>query len=159
MEIKFPSNLTDRKYSQFARSFDDRDEVARSAESGRIVIYWDDTADPDDTPVRQVGFLQGVSYSRKGAKYTIFTQSGYTLTYTNVIPIAEEHCPRVFVKDDGGAAVGRLIGLQYDEDKRTHKFLVRLLPFVPSVYTTLTADKLMFVDNAPMGVGTEETNG
>ena len=71
------------------------------------------------------------------------------------MPIMEEHCPRVFVKDENGASVGRLIGVQYDEDQKAPKFLVRLLPFDKIHYNTLTADKLMFVDNAPMGVGTE----
>ena len=78
------------------------------------------------------------------------------LTYPHATPIAEGHCPRVFVKDEDGAAVGRLIGIQYDEDEKTHKFLVRLLPFESGMFKTLTADKLMFVDNAPMGVGTED---
>ena len=156
MEIKFPHNLTDQKYSKFAYGFADCNDAVKSANAGRIVIYWDDTTDPDSTPVRQVGFLQGVSYNRKGTKYTIFTQSGHILTYAHVIPITEEHCPRVFVKDESGAAVGRLIGLQYDEDEKTHKFLVRLLPFESGRYNMLTADKLMFVDNAPMGVGTED---
>ena len=156
MEIKYPSNLTDQKYSKFAHGFGDYNDAAQSADAGRIVIYWDDTTDPDSTPVRQVGFLQGVSYNRKGAKYTVLTQCGYILDYTHALPIAEEHCPRVFVKDESGAAVGRLIGLQYDENEKTHKFLVRLLPFESGRYNTLTADKLMFVDNAPMGVGTED---
>lgn len=156
MEIKYPSNLTEQKYGKFAHGFGDYNDAVHSADDGRIVIYWDDPSDPDSTPVRQVGFLQGVSYSRKGAKYTILAQSGYILTYAHAIPIAEEHCPRVFVKDESGAAVGRLIGVQYDEDQKTPKFLVRLLPFESGLYNTLTADKLMFVDNAPMGVGTED---
>ncbi len=156
MEIKYPSNLTDQKYSKFAHGFGDCNDAVQSADAGRIVIYWDDTEDPDSTPVRQVGFLQGVSYNRKGAKYTVLTQNGYILTYAHALPIAEEHCPRVFVKDESRAAVGRLIGVQYDENEKTHKFLVRLLPFESGLYNTLTADKLMFVDNAPMGVGTED---
>ena len=156
MQIKFPSNLTDQRYSKFAHGFADCNDAVQSADAGRIVIYWDDTTDPYSVPVRQVGFLQGVSYNRKGVEYTIFSQSGYTFTYAHAIPIAEEHCPLVFVKDEAGAAVGHLIGLQYDEDEKTHKFLVRLLPFESGLYNTLTADKLMFVDNAPMGVGTED---
>ena len=156
MEIKYPSNLTDQKYSKFARAFADYNDAVHSAEVGRIVIYWEDTNDPDSTPVRQVGFIQGVRYNRKGHGYTILTQGGYILTYPHATPIAEGHCPRVFVKDEDGAAVGRLIGIQYDEDEKTHKFLVRLLPFESGMFKTLTADKLMFVDNAPMGVGTED---
>lgn len=156
MEIKYPSNLTDQKYGKFAHGFADYNDAVHSAEVGRIVIYWENTNDPDSTPVRQVGFLQGVSYNRKGAEYTILTQGGYILTYPHATPIAEEHCPRVFVKDENGAAVGRLVGIQYEEDQKTPKFLVRLLPFESGMFNTLTADKLMFVDNAPMGVGTEE---
>ena len=116
MEIKNHSNLTEQKYRKFAHDFGDCNDAVRSAEAGRIVIYWDDTGDPDNTPLRQVGFLQGVSYNRKGAKYTVLTQSGYTLAYAHAIPIAEEHCPRVFVKDESGAAVGRLIGVRCDEE-------------------------------------------
>lgn len=156
MEIKYPSNLTEQKYGKFAHGFGDCNDAAQSADAGRIVIYWDDPSDPDCTPVRQVGFLQGVTYNRKGTKYSILAQGGYIGIYDHAIPIAEEHCPRVFVKDEAGAAVGRLIGVQYDADEKTHKFLVRLLPFESGIYNTLTADKLMFVDNAPMGVGTEE---
>lgn len=155
MEIKYPYNLTDQKYGKYAYAFEDCNDAVDKATAGRIVIYWDDPEDRDGTPVRQVGFLQGVSYNRKCSKYTILTQGGLILTYSHATPIAEEHCPRVFVNDENGAAVGRLIGVQYDEDKGTHKFLIRLLPLDKYIYSTLTADKLMFVDNAPMGVGTE----
>lgn len=155
MKIMYPYNLTDQKYGKYAYAFEDCNDAVEKAMAGHIVIYWDDPEDPDCTPVRQVGFLRGVSYNRKCSKYSILTQSGLILSYSHAIPIAEEHCPCVFVNDESGAAVGRLIGVQYDEDKGTHEFLIRRLPLDKYIYITLTADKLMFVDNAPMGVGTE----
>ena len=152
MKIKYPSNFTAKKYSKFAHNFDDCDDAVRGVGAGRIVIYWDNASNPDDTPVCEVGFLQEVRYYRNAVKYGVLTLDGYVLNYDHASPIEEEHCPRVFVRDEDAAAVGRLIGVQYDEDKKTYKFLVHLLPFESCIYKTLTADELMFVDDAQMGV-------
>lgn len=154
MEIKFPSNLIDKKYGKFAHDFDCPQHAIECAEQGHAVIYWDNQMAPDEEPNRFVGFLQGVTYSHRGVKYRVMTVSGFVLNYDNAQPIEDEHCPRVFVNSGCSAGIGRLIGIQCDEDTvGDHpRFLVRLLPLEGGRWATVTADQLLFVDDTKMGV-------
>lgn len=157
MEIKFPSNLTDKKYGKFAHSFGPHTRTIECAEQGHAVICWDMPDDPDEEPLRQVAFLQSVTYTRTGPKFKVMTQDGFVLTYDRALCIEDEHCPRVFVNTESGAGTGRLIGIQCDEDMvgDNPKFLVRLLPFEGGIWDTVTADQLLFVDDLKMGVAKE----
>ena len=157
MEIKFPSNLSDKKYGKFAHGFESSQHAIECAEQGHAVIYWDNPKVPDEEPTRAVGFLQGVTYSHHGVKYRVMTVGGFVFNYDHALPIEDGHCPRVFVNTGNGAGTGRLIGIQCDEDTvgEHPKFIVRLLPFEGGIWDTVTADQLLFVDDTKMGVAKE----
>ena len=162
MEIKFPSNLSDKKYGKFAYPFESLRHTIECAQQGHIVIYWDDPKVPDEEPTRAVGFLQGVTYSHHGIQYRVMTVSGLIFNYGHALPIEDGRCPRVFVDTGWGAGVGRLIGIQCDRDivGDNPKFIVRPLPFIEDeLLDTVTADQLLFADDVKMGVAKEETNG
>lgn len=161
MEIKFPSNLSNEKYGNFSHDFESADRAIKCAEQGHAVIYWDNPKGIDEAPMKRVGFLQGVTYSRHGIKYRVMTADGFIFSFDHAQCIQDEHCPRVFVKGDFGAGTGRLIGVQCDENVVGDNplFLIRLLPFEGGVWYTATADQLLFVDDVKMGVGKEEANG
>lgn len=80
-----------------------------------FVLVWDGDADPTNTNVT-LGILKGVSMTADKMLFTVHTCStDFDLTYDNAEYIRNDSCPEVLVKAEGGAFVGKLVGIDYDK--------------------------------------------
>lgn len=78
-----------------------------------FVLVWDGDADPTNASAT-LGILTGVSMTADKMRFTVHTcSSDFDLTYDNAVYIHNDSCPEVLVKAEGGAFVGKLVGIDY----------------------------------------------
>lgn len=80
-----------------------------------FVFAWDGNEEPTDTCVT-FGVLTGVSFTADTTQYEIYTaNTNVRIHYENAVYIHNIRCPEVLVKSEGGAFVGKLIGIDADK--------------------------------------------
>lgn len=116
-KIKYP----DYTYNQTIRMLrGDTTPVSLDSAPGLLghhhfVLVWDGDADPTNASVT-LGILTGVSMTADKMRFTVHTCStDFDLTYDNAVYIRNDCCPEVLVKTEGGAFVGKLVGIDYDK--------------------------------------------
>ena len=84
-------------------------------EHHHFVLVWDGDHDPTNA-ITTLGILTGVNMTADKVTFKVHTCStDCDLTYDNAAYIDNDCCPEVLVKADGGAFVGKLVGIDYDK--------------------------------------------